>query len=76
MSCFIQYLCIRWNIVTLHTSTHVQGQGHTYIHSRQELCANGLELSALAGIAPCVSFIVEGGVLGNLLVTVGGGQRL
>ena len=50
--------------LTLYIQAHAQG----HIDSRQELCTNGLGLSALAGIGPRISFIVEGGITGSLLV--------
>ena len=49
-------------------SFHIQPHVQARLHSRQELCTNGLGLSALAGIGLRFSFIVEGGVTGNLLV--------
>ena len=50
--------------LTLYIQPHVQG----HIDSRQELCTNGLGLSALAGIGPRISFTIEGGITGSLLV--------
>ena len=49
-------------------SLYIQPHVQAHLDSRQELCTNGLGLSVLAGIGPRISFIVEGGVRGNLLV--------
>ena len=49
-------------------SLYIQPHIQAHLDSRQELCTNGLGISALAGIGPRITFIVEGGVSGNLLV--------
>ena len=49
-------------------SFYIQPHVEAHLDSRQELCTNGSGLSALVGIGPRISFIVEGGVRVNLLV--------
>ena len=50
--------------LTLYIQPHVQG----HIVSRRELCTNGLGLGARVEIEPRISFTIEGGVTGSLLV--------
>ena len=52
--------------LSLYLQPHVQA----HIDFRSELCMNVRSLRALAGIGPRLTFTVEGGVEGNLLVRV------
>ena len=49
-------------------SLHLRPYVQAHIDSRSELCANSKTIRAYAGIRPRLTFVVQGGVTGNLLV--------
>jgi len=51
-------------------SLYLQPHVRAHIDFQSELCMNVRSLRALAGIGPRLTFTVEGGVQGNLLVRV------